>query len=88
MKKTSKPLLITIAQGSALCSMSPQLFAKRVARGDVRLVRRLPKKVVRLDDVLKYSKTATVGAPKFRKRTAASTLFSNPLCLRMIRANR
>jgi hypothetical protein len=83
MKKM--PSLISIAQASALCGMSPQLFAKRVRRGDVKLVRRLPKKLVRLDDVLQYARTVKPVAPKFRKPTAISKLFADPLWFAQMR---
>jgi hypothetical protein len=88
MKQKTKVITISIAQGSALLGMSPQLLAKRVARGDVPLVSRRPKKLVLLDDVLKYAKTVKVGAPKSRKPTAISKLFADPLCLAQIRGAR
>ena len=86
MKKTSS--LITIAQASALCGMSPQLFAKRCERGDVRLVRRYPKKLVRLADVLQYAATVKPVAPKSQKPTGISKLFSDHLWLAQMRGGR
>lgn len=87
MKQKPSPL-ISIAQGSALCGMSPQLFAKRCARGDIQLVRRRPKKLVRLDAVLEYAKTMKPVAPKSRKPTAISRLFADPVWMEQIRGTR